>query len=598
MNTATTNPRLESVLLYASLGWRVMPLHSVTLTGSIHCTCGYQDCQSPAKHPRTERGLKDATTDDATIRDWWRRWPGANVGIATGADSGIVVLDVDAGKGGSDSLAALMSEHGEIPETIEAATGGGGMHIYFRHPGRAHVIRNSASRVGPGIDVRGDGGYVVAPPSSHISGGAYRWNALLEFSAPIDIPAWLLPKMLEPPRVVSPSAEGPRIDAGKYWLGKALARCQPGNRNDTGHWLACQLRDARLTETEAVPVMRDYAERSPKGDGPYTEREALQSLASAYRTSPREPAKLDRLPVPNRIERKPSAPATDAATELRDYLAGVGDGRFYNVPWPWPRLSRLTCALLPGTVTMLCGDTGVGKTFFVLQCLREWHANAYPTAIFFVEKDRRFHTHRLLAQLEGNGSFVDYEWIKQNLDMVMSAMDRHADYIRELGACIHSAPADHVALDDMLAWVREQCAHGKRVIVIDPITAVAAGKDRWTEDNRFVVGAQAAVHAAGASLILVTHSKKANRFAAPTEHDMALGAAYSRFVDNVLWIVHHHEPKPVKIRTKIGDMGMSLKVFCQIHKARNARGRGIELGFEFGHGLLYAEQGIVVKESK
>jgi len=137
------------------------------------CSCGQSNCSSPGKHPRTANGLKDATTDHYQIADWWREWPTANVGIATGAISGIVVLDVDPRHGGNESLDRLQSEGGMLPITVTVCTGGGGFHFYFQHPGG--TIRNRTN-VRPGIDFRGDGGYVVAPPSNHASGDVYRFD--------------------------------------------------------------------------------------------------------------------------------------------------------------------------------------------------------------------------------------------------------------------------------------------------------------------------------------------------------------------------------------------------------------------------------------
>ncbi len=87
------NPLLDAALAYAARGWPVFPLHSPTLDGK--CDCLKTDCISPAKHPWTEHGFYDATTDKALIREWWNRWPSANVGIRTGEYSGIVVIDLD-----------------------------------------------------------------------------------------------------------------------------------------------------------------------------------------------------------------------------------------------------------------------------------------------------------------------------------------------------------------------------------------------------------------------------------------------------------------------------------------------------------------------
>lgn len=174
------NP-LEAALGYAARGWKVFPVHYLLPWGGV-CSCGKQDCskKNRGKHPATPRGFKDATTDRNTILSWWDR-DHYNVGIATGAESGIVVLDVDAASGGY-TFPGL--------EGLEAPcvqTGGGGKHYYFRHPGAP--VPNSAGKLWAGIDVRGDGGYVVAPPSNHYSGESYLWFDMENPDA-VPLPVW------------------------------------------------------------------------------------------------------------------------------------------------------------------------------------------------------------------------------------------------------------------------------------------------------------------------------------------------------------------------------------------------------------------------
>lgn len=108
------------------------------------------------------------------IAQWFSRWPDANLGIVTGQVSGIVVVDVDPRHGGFASLAGAELRHGLLTATVEAATGGGGRHLYFAHPGEKTPNRVA---IWPGIDLRGDGGCVVAPPSVHPSGRRYVWVA-------------------------------------------------------------------------------------------------------------------------------------------------------------------------------------------------------------------------------------------------------------------------------------------------------------------------------------------------------------------------------------------------------------------------------------
>lgn len=162
---------------YARRGWAVFPVHSAILRRDLNewrCSCGHEGCRSPAKHPIPYDGLKVATTDTNLIRAWFTRWPYANIGIRTGAVSSLAVLDVDPKHGGFDSLEDLRHKV-DLPETVEVITGSNGRHIYFKTNGQQ--VRNSVGKLGPGLDVRGEGGYVVAPGSRHISGGVYDWEA-------------------------------------------------------------------------------------------------------------------------------------------------------------------------------------------------------------------------------------------------------------------------------------------------------------------------------------------------------------------------------------------------------------------------------------
>ncbi len=190
---------LVTALGYAARGWLVIPLHSPAAHG---CSCGRADCESPGKHPRTAHGLKDASRDPATIREWWTRWPDANIGIVTGAESGILVLDVD-GKQGEQSLIELERRYGPLPDSYTVRTGGGGQHLYFLWPKGADV-RNSQSRIAPGLDIRGNGGYVVAPPSVHASGARYEINE--SAIPPVLCPGWLLSLIQEPQGAQTPQS--------------------------------------------------------------------------------------------------------------------------------------------------------------------------------------------------------------------------------------------------------------------------------------------------------------------------------------------------------------------------------------------------------
>lgn len=203
---------IEHALAYARRGWHVFPLHTPDAEGN--CSCRKPSCPDAGKHPRTMNGLTGATTDEAQITKWWGMWPDANIALATGEQSGVVVLDIDPRHGGRESLKALLDRHGELTEKVYAATGGGGWHLLFRHPG--FRVRNvqASDKLGAGVDVRGDGGYVVAPPSLHASGNRYSWG--VEPAELPEMPAWLKTLLAEPQRAsVEFVGEGEIAEGGR-----------------------------------------------------------------------------------------------------------------------------------------------------------------------------------------------------------------------------------------------------------------------------------------------------------------------------------------------------------------------------------------------
>src|SRR5262249_37650123 len=183
---------LQSALVYAAMGWQVFPVYGVS---DGHCACGSVDCGSAGKHPLVAHGLHNATTDSATIKSWFERYPNANVAIRTGAESRIVVVDIDPRHRGNETLAELERDHGPVPVTAAVRTGGGGRHLFFRQPGG--IVRSRGNALGPGIDVRGEGGYVVAVPSIHISGDRYEWKVHPDDPPLAAVPAWMLARLTE-----------------------------------------------------------------------------------------------------------------------------------------------------------------------------------------------------------------------------------------------------------------------------------------------------------------------------------------------------------------------------------------------------------------
>lgn len=249
----------DHALEYARNGWPVFPL------------------APGGKRPLTPRGLHEATTEPLTIDQWWEKWPTANIGVATGEGLCAWVLDID-GEEGAASLEALEGELGEQLISLEACTGGGGRHIFFAWP-EGHEIRNRQS-VRPGLDVRGNGGYVVVAPSIHESGGVYRWpmgwHGVIDPAPPalLDIVAPPKRKVMPWERLSPPSTpRAPQSESAVMARARAYVRsCPAAVQGSGGHnallWAArCAVVGYQLDDAAALRIL--WEEFNPRCSPPW-----------------------------------------------------------------------------------------------------------------------------------------------------------------------------------------------------------------------------------------------------------------------------------------------------------------------------------------
>lgn len=224
-NSQDTRDERASRLITA-YGFTVFPVHGID--GSGHCTCGNRDCDRAGKHPATSNGFKDATKDLARYAELVAGRTGLNIGIATGKESGIFVIDIDGPEG-----EAALADYG-LPATLTVTTAKG-RHLYFRWPG--YEIKTRV-RVLPSVDVRGDGGYIVGPGSVHKTGVVYEFYNPLEVieDAPqklLDLIARKVPPSAPPVTALGNDNAGDRyIQSAINGEVAALARAQEGGRND------------------------------------------------------------------------------------------------------------------------------------------------------------------------------------------------------------------------------------------------------------------------------------------------------------------------------------------------------------------------------
>ncbi|WP_166804971.1 DUF3987 domain-containing protein [Nitrosococcus wardiae] len=271
-------------LLYAEWGWRVFPVHTPIKGGG--CSCRNPKCENVGKHPRTRNGLKDATTDPQVIEGWWCKWPGANIGIATGKGSGIVVIDIDR-KEGIDGEEAIGDR--QLPDTVEQTTGSGGRHLIYIRPKTDKKYRTYTNilKPTPGVDSRADGGYIVAPPSLHESWRRYEWEASsdpTEGVLPVDPPEWFIELIEEKPHLHSvedlpePSGEFPlnikemleAIPADNYdtWIGVGMALHRIDSRNGFRLWDEWSAKSDKYKGTSEIVEKWTSFKRNGNGSPP------------------------------------------------------------------------------------------------------------------------------------------------------------------------------------------------------------------------------------------------------------------------------------------------------------------------------------------
>ncbi len=393
-----------------------------------------------------------ATTDRNMIVGWYEHNPDANLGIACGERSNIVVLDVDKDKGGYESLAELQERYGKLPETPVCRTGSGGEHIYFLYPNGVD-IRNSAGKLGAGLDIRANGGYVVAPPSIHPNGNRYEWVVLPSRVPFAPMPDGLVELLHEKQIAIAEHAPGGKIISGY--------------RNDTLARMAGSMRRRGFDSDAIFEALkrhnRKYCE-PPLSDG-----EVYQISESIGRYEPQ-----DKPVVP-----APLPSAWDVIDSLEaDIVERQKNPRdVWGIHYAWDYLSLVTGGKQAGELIILAGEPGVGKSWWAhqdaLYTALGVKSASVPTLIWSGEMKRKQVFRRFFEMLgvpkrhmlTGGMSADDWQFFNEAKALIVNSPIYVSDMFLELK-------------DVRLLLEREQGEHGIEQVVFDYDWLInAPGKD-------------------------------------------------------------------------------------------------------------------------
>jgi len=281
--------------------------------------------------------------------------------------------------------------------------------------------------------------------------------------------------------------------------------------------------------------------------------------------------------------------------DFQNRISAIVRGEYSVIEWPWPTVTKLTRALLPGAIIIVAGRPGASKSLMLLQAALYWYASGINFSLFELEGDRPYHLFRCLAQLTRRREFTDPDWVRLNPEYVTEAVEAHRSTLE--GFTRHLYTSDSLAvetLEQLAQWIDKQGKQGRRVVCIDPITAATRTKKPWEADADFIRSVKRTATEHGVSVVLISHPQKGE--AEPTMHNLAGAAAYERFVDTIVTL-HSHDPKESLVAGCCGTSPITHNRTVRIDKSRNGPGTGYRLAFQFEkESLLMSEEGVVTRK--
>lgn len=528
---APTVAMLDAALGYAARGWRVFP------------------CKPRSKQPACAHGVKDGTTDVTAVKRWWSQSPLGNVALACGA-SGLLAIDVDCknGAGGWATWARLHSGHDDWCRTLVSKTPSGGAHYIYQAPADVD-LGNSAGKLGPGIDVRANGGYIVVAPSIHPgypNGPAYEWD--VTYPDPAPLPGALCELLRKPDRPdPAPAPQAPATTAPGYGEAAlqgelaAVRRAQPGTRNATlnraafnmgqllagqalpiGQW---QLEDGLLATALACGLTEDEARKtiaSGLNGGAQSPRNAPERPATAPQDAPEPPVWLDDDSLGGALH--PAQASSKKAVTLH---------RASEAWRPRPVAPEIVRGLIrAAALVLLFGLAGIGKTWVFMDlavCVAaalEWigrHTAGGAVLVIDEESGDRRIAERLERTMRGHG-------IAPGTDLpIFWASLEGFDFRKAEPWC--------AVLQDLIGQT------GAGLVIVDALADVMLGGDENSvQDTQPVFHhLRSIAEATGAAIMVVHHSNKAGGYRGST--------AIPGAVDLALQVSAVSEGGPLKIET-------------------------------------------------
>jgi len=468
---------LNAALEYAEQGWHVFP-------------CGVK-----SKKPITKHGLLDASTDPAQIRAWWEATPQANIGIACGP-SNLVVVDLD-GEQGKTSWATSRKNHGFDDNTLTSLTGGGGVHLVFQ--ASETLIPNSTTGMGPGVHIRGAGGYIIAPPSIHPSDKAYAWDNVC-LQEPQPLPAPVLDALLRQKRSPAPSVEGKAITEGK--------------RNSTLVSLAGSMRRRGMSEASILAAL--LAENEEKCQPPLKEKE-IETIARSvakYPPATETPPEEYYGAPPEEYEQDDYAAEVEppvSAAEEREGILGWEVWTAEKAFEPRPPLQYVVEGLftLP-SLNIVYGQPGGKKSMAMVDM-----AVCVAAGIPWLDP-LPGHSGRGLSTIQVPVMLLDFDNGSRRMhERVEACVRGHGLDPAHLPLHYVSMPSPWLdassdrAMDDLISLAREK---GVKFIVIDNLGTVSGGKDENTGEMIAVLtNFRRLAERAGAATNVIHHERKQSK---------------------------------------------------------------------------------------